>query len=124
MSAHSEERLPFLDDLTDDAQLISTVVRRPVAGRENIRKVVAAVGSLYQSQTPTFLGAIGKRTLLQYDAVLQSGQALKGVAVIERNDDGGVVSVSVTFSPFESTLALATSLAGLMKGEFEQGIFI
>lgn len=124
MSAQSEARHPFLDDLTDDAELISTIVRRPVVGRENIRKVVAAVGSLYASQTPTFLGSIGNRSLLQYDAVLQGGQALKGVAVIERNDNGGVVSVSVTFSPFESTLALATRLAALMEGESEQGIFI
>ena len=51
MSASNGERHPFLDDLTADAELTSTLMRRAVTGRENIKKLIAAVGSLYKSQT-------------------------------------------------------------------------
>jgi hypothetical protein len=64
------ERHPFLDDLTADAELISSVLRRPITGRDEIRLVVDAVGTFYASQTPTFLQTVGSRLFLEYEAVL------------------------------------------------------
>lgn len=37
MSLTQDERHPFLDDLTADAELISSVLRGPVTGRDDIR---------------------------------------------------------------------------------------
>ncbi len=54
MTEAKHDRHPFLDDLAPDAELRSTVLREPVFGREKIKRLVAAVGSLYKSQTPTF----------------------------------------------------------------------
>lgn len=124
MSANHGERHPFLDDLTDDAELTSTLMRRPVTGRDNVKKLVAAVGSLYKSQTPTFLATVENRTLLQYEAELVNGRTIRGVAVIERNADGTVPRVSVTFSPLDSALSLAARLASLVEDELGQGIFL
>lgn len=56
MSSTHQERHPFLDDLTAEAELISSVLRGPVIGREEIRRVVDAVGTFYVEQTPTFYG--------------------------------------------------------------------
>jgi hypothetical protein len=40
MPHDQDQRHPFLDDLTTDAELISSVLRGPVVGRDEIRLVV------------------------------------------------------------------------------------
>ena len=124
MSASNGERHPFLDDLTADAELASTLMRRAVKGRENIKKLIAAVGSLYKSQTPTFFGSFEHRSLLQYDAVLGNGKTLHGVAVIERNPDGSVPRVSVTFSPIDAAMSLAARLGSMLEEDLGPDIFL
>ena len=44
MAHTQDERHPFLDDLTTDAELVSSVLRGPVTGRDEIRLAVNAVG--------------------------------------------------------------------------------
>lgn len=124
MSTNTEDRHPFLDDLTGDAELTSTVMRRTVSGRESIKKLITAVGSLYKSQTPIFFGTVENRSLLQYDAELGNGKMLRGVAVIERNPDGSVPRVSVTFSPIDSALSLAVRLGVLLEEDLGRDVFI
>lgn len=77
MSTSNGEKHPFLDDLADDAELRGTVMRRPVSGRDNIKRLVEVVGTLYASQTPTFYGAIGQRHFLQYQATLRTASIWK-----------------------------------------------
>ncbi|XKM43393.1 hypothetical protein A4U53_037835 (plasmid) [Rhizobium ruizarguesonis] len=60
MTGSNGEKHPFLDDLADDAELRGTVLRRPVSGRDNIKRLVEAAGTLYTSQQPTFYGAIDR----------------------------------------------------------------
>jgi hypothetical protein len=73
MSHTPGERHPFLDDLTADAELISSPLRGLVIGRDRIRLAVDAVGSFYASQTPTFLQSVGSRLFLEYEAHLTNG---------------------------------------------------
>lgn len=124
MSDHNGDRHPFLDDLTADAVLSSTIMRRSVSGRENIKKLVAAVGSVYETQTPLYFGSLGNRSLLQYEAVLDNGKAIRGVAVVERNEAGGVEHVSVTFSPLDSALSLSARVGSLLERELGEGLFL
>jgi hypothetical protein len=124
MLANTDDRHPFLDDLTSDAVITSTLMRRPVSGRESVKKLVDAVGSLYVSQTPLFYGHCGNRSLLQYEAKLGNGKTIQGVAVIERNADGSVPRVSVTFSPIDSALSLAARLGSLLEHDLGEDIFL
>jgi hypothetical protein len=124
MSATNGERHPFLDDLTEDSVLSSTLLRRDISGRENIKKVVAAVGLLYKSQTPVFFGTADDRGLFQYEAELVTGQTIKAVAVIERNADGSVPHVTVAFHPLDSALALAGRLGASIDKDFGLGYFL
>ena len=112
MSLTQDERHPFLDDLTADAELISSVLRGPVIGRDEIRLAVDAVGTFYTSQTPTFLQTVGSRLFLEYEAVLTSGEKLSAVVVVDRNADGSVPRVSVRMAPLGAVLTLATHLRG------------
>lgn len=124
MSADHGERHPFLDDLTADAVITSTLMRGPVSGRDNVKKLVDAVGSLYVTQTALFYGHVDNRSLLQYEAELGNGKTIRGVAVIERNADGSVPRVSVTFSPIDSALSLAARLGSLLEQDLGKDLFL
>lgn len=124
MSSTHEERHPFLDDLTADAELISSVLRGPVVGRDQIRHVVDAVGTFYVEQTPTFLGVFGSRTLLEYEALLTSGERLNAAVVIDRDPDGSVPRVSVRMAPVDAIVALATHLKAALADQFPEQLFL
>ncbi|SAL77388.1 hypothetical protein AWB71_05453 [Caballeronia peredens] len=124
MSTIDGKRHPFLDDLTEESVLSSTLLRRDVTGRENIRKIVAAVGKLYTSQTPVFLGTTDDRVLYQYEAELVTGQNISAITIIKRNADGSVPHVTVAFHPLDSVLALAGRLGGSVDADFGPGYFL
>jgi hypothetical protein len=124
MANDQDRRHPFLDDLTVDAELISSVLRGPVVGRDNIRLVVDAVGTFYTSQTPVFVQAVGSRLFLEYEAVLTSGEKLNAVVVVEHNPDGLVPRVSVRTSPLGSVLSLATSLRETFSTRLPASLFL
>jgi hypothetical protein len=124
VSANIGDRHPFLDDLTSDVVVTSTLMRRPVSGREKVTRLVDAVGSLYVSQTVLFHGHCDNRSLLQYEAELGNGKTIQGVVVVDRNADGSVPRVSVTFSPIDSVLSLATRLGLLLERDLGKDIFL
>jgi hypothetical protein len=124
MSPTQDERHPFLDDLTADAELVSSVLRGPVIGRDDIRLAVDAVGTFYASQTPTFLQTVGSRLFLEYEAVLTSGEKLSAVVVVERNSYGSVPRVSVRMSPLGAVLTLATHLREALSKQLPENVFL
>ncbi|GLS20684.1 hypothetical protein GCM10007874_37010 [Labrys miyagiensis] len=124
MSNDQGERHPFLDDLTVDAELTSSVLRGPVIGRDQIRRAVDAVGTFYASQTPTFLQTVGSRLFLEYEAVLTNGERLNALVVVDHNPDGSVPRVSVRMSPLGSVLSLAASLRGALSQQLPESLFL
>jgi hypothetical protein len=124
MSHIQGERHPFLDDLTADAELVSSPLRGPVVGRDAIHLAVNAVGSFYASQTPTFLESTGSRLFLEYEAVLTSGEKLSASVVVDRNPDGSVPRVSVRMSPLGAVLSLAAHLRGALSKQLPEGLFL
>lgn len=122
MSPIQSDRHPFLDDLTADTELVSSVLRAPVIGRDEIRLAVDAVGAFYVSQTPTFVQAVGSRLFLEYEAVLTSGETLG--AVVDRNADGSVPRVSVRMSPLGAVLTLATHLRESLSKQLPEHVFL
>ncbi|MGO8257068.1 hypothetical protein [Rhizobium ruizarguesonis] len=123
MTGSNGEKLPFLDDLADDAELRGTVLRRPVSGRDNIKRLVEAVGTLYASQQPTFYGAIDQRHFLQYQATLRTGLDLEAVGVIERDETGLVQRVAMTFAPLDAAVSLSAELRDIVGEEFGDNLF-
>ncbi len=123
MSSISQEKHPFLDDLAEDAELSGTVMRHSVSGRDRIKRLVEAVGTLYVSQTPTFYGAIGLRHFLQYQATLRNGLKLEAVGVIERDEAGLVRRVTMTFAPLDAALSLSAGLGHILEKDFGPDLF-
>ena len=124
MSNDQDQRHPFLDDLTVDAELISSVLREPVVGRDDIRLAVDAVGTFYASQTPVFLQTVGSRLFLEYEAVLTGGEQLSAVVVVDHNPDGSVPRVSVRMSPLGSVLSLASSVRAKLSTRLPASLFL
>jgi hypothetical protein len=124
MSGQNENRHPFLDDLSPGAQLTSSILRRPVSGPQNIRRIVTTVGTLYRSQTVTSIDTVGSRSFLQYQALLINGKKLDAVVAIERNDAGAVARVSVTFSPLDAVLSAAAQLGRLLEHDLGPELFL
>ncbi|MBB3451861.1 hypothetical protein FHT86_000117 [Rhizobium sp. BK313] len=124
MSHAQDERHPFLDDLTTDAELTSSVLRGSVIGRDEIRLAVNAVGTFYASQTPTFLQIVGSRLFLEYEAVLTNGEKLTAGVVVDHASDGSVPRVSVRMSPLGSVLSLADHLRGALSGQLPEDLFL
>ena len=124
MANTQDERHPFLDDLTTDAELVSSVLRGPVSGRDEIRLAVNAVGTFYASQTPTFVQAVGSRLFLEYEAVLTSGENLSAVVVVDHNSDGSVPRVSVRMSPLDAVLTLAAHLRVALSKQLPENLFL
>ncbi len=100
------------------------MLRQPVVGREDIRRLVEAVATFYKTQATVFFESVGKRDLLQYEAELDNGLTVYGTAVIERNPDGSVPRVSVTFSPLGSALSLAGRLGARLEKDLGEGLFL
>jgi hypothetical protein len=119
-----EERHPFLDDLANDAELISSVLRGPVVGRDEIRRVVDAVGAFYGEQTPTFMEIVGSRTLLEYEAILTSGERLNAAVIIDREPDGSIPRVSVRMAPVDAVVSLAGHLKRALSGQLPKQLFL
>ncbi|CAI8698220.1 hypothetical protein C5615_36625 [Burkholderia cepacia] len=124
MAHTQDERHPFLDDLTTDAELVSSVLRGPVSGRDEIRLAVNAVGTFYASQTPTFAQTVGSRLFLEYEAVLTSGENLSAVVVVDHNSDGSVPRVSVRMSPLDAVLTLAGHLREALSKQLPENLFL
>ena len=119
-----QERHPFLDDLANDAELISSVLRGPVVGRDEIRRVVDAVGTFYAKQTPTFMEIVGSRTLLEYEAILTSGERLNAAVIINRDPDGSIPRVSVRMAPVDTVVSVAGHLKSALSGQLPEQLFL
>lgn len=124
MSTDRSQRHPFLDDLTADAELVSSVLRGSVTGSDEIRIVVNAVGTFYASQTPTFFQVVESRLFLEYEAVLTNGEHLNAVVVVDHNPDGSVPRVSVRMSPLGAVLSLATFLREALSQQLPANLLL
>lgn len=122
--SNEPQRHPFLDHLTDDVTLITSVLREPVSGKENVLKVVKAGGAQYRSQTPTFLGDLGDRRFSEYVVDLDGGLKADGLVSILRDADGGVTHLHIAFSPLSSVIAIAVGVRDALSGELDESLFL
>ena len=123
--SNEPHRHPFLDDLGADVELVASILRRPVKGRDLVTTVVKAGAAQYRSQTPIFLGDAGEgRTLFEYKVELTGGQHADGIVSIRRNDAGEVTHLHIAFSPIDAVLAMASGVRDTLAGKVDAGLFL
>jgi len=118
------QRHPFLDDLADDVVLISSVLRRQVAGRDAVLKVVKSGASQYAKQSPTFLGDVGDRTYFEYDVTLRDGLEGTGLVSIRRDARRKVTGLEIAFSPLAVVLSIAAGARDQLAAELGDDLFL
>lgn len=118
------QRHPFLDDLTDDVVLVSSVLRRQVTGRDAVLKVVKAGAAQYAKQTPVFLGDLGDRTYFEYAVTLHDGLEGSGLVSIRRNAERKVIGLEIAFSPLAVVVSVAAGARDQLAGEFGADFFL
>jgi hypothetical protein len=122
--SESTQPHPFLNDLAEDVVLIASVLRQPVTGREQVREVVKAGGSLYITQTPRFLGSVGQRTYFEYEVTLAEGLTAAGLVSIHRDTAGQVTELNIAFSPLGAVLAIAAGLRDRLGADRDPALFL
>jgi NAD(P)-dependent dehydrogenase (short-subunit alcohol dehydrogenase family) len=104
------QRHPFLDDLADDVELVSSILYLPVRGREAVLEVVKAGARQYASQTPRSLDHAGGALYFEYDFTLKNGVRGVGLVSIRRASGGKVTALNIAFSPLDAVTALADAV--------------
>jgi len=118
------QRHPFLDDLADDVVLTSSVLRRQVAGRDTVLKVVKSGASQYAKQAPTFLGDVGDRTYFEYAVTLHDGLEGSGLVSIRRDAQRKVIGLEIAFSPLAVVLSVAAGARDQLAAELGHDLFL
>lgn len=108
----SESRHPFMDDLADDVVLVTNAMDEPVEGRAAVLAAVKIGSSIYASQVPTYLHRIDeRRSLFEYDAVLEGGRKAQCAVIIYWNADNKVEKLHLSFTPGAAARSFATRFA-------------
>lgn len=123
MTDHAKPH-PFIDDLSEAVVLESSILRRPVTGRELVLKVVKAGASQYVSQKPRFLQSADGRSCFEYDVDLAEGAAAVGLVSILRDASGAVTHLHIAFSPLGAVLSMAAGVRDTLAAELGSDLFL
>ncbi len=107
----------WLNHLAPGAIMISSVLRRPLYGREAIVKVVQAAGGLYESHTVVFNAQFADKELLEYDALAFGGLPVHGVLTLTRNTSGEIVNVGIHHGPVDAVNKLSAALKVALEAD-------
>lgn len=118
------KRHPFIDDLGETVVLESSILRRPVTGKELVLKVVKAGAGQYAAQKPRFLETVGERSFFEYDIDLVDGTAAVGLVSIRRDASGAVTHLHIAFSPLGAVLSMAAGVRDTLAAELGADLFV
>lgn len=100
----------FGDTFASDVALEASTLNWPVEGRENVKRVMAAASSIYESLTFVHETTNGLRTYLEWEATLPGGAPVDGVTVLTKNEKGHIVRVAIHHRPLQAVLAFSREL--------------
>ncbi len=115
---------PWLNELAPNVNLISSVLNRPLQGREGVIRVVQTAGSLYEAHAVVFHATFGERELLEYDAKAFGGVDLHGVLTLSRNTAGDIVEVGIHHGPVGAVNRLSAALKERLATELGADYFL
>ena len=115
---------PFLADLADDAVMTGTILAKPLKGKDVISQVIRSIASCFVSQSMSGRAVNGSIETIEYDAELESGGTIHGLATVTRRADGKVVAIEGRHSPQVAAAALAMVLRTKLAVSFTPDPFI
>jgi pimeloyl-ACP methyl ester carboxylesterase len=113
----------FAEAFAADVVLEASVLRRPVAGRDNVKIVMAAASEIYESLEFTHQAVNGSQTYLEWQATAFGGTELRGVTVLTKNESGQIVRAAIHHRPLDAALTFSTELGKRVDGAIDAARF-
>jgi hypothetical protein len=86
--------------------------------------LINAVHSFHRYRTTIYVEEAGRRILSETEAVLDTGTPMRDIVVLERDDDGLIVQISIRSEPLDAVLSLAARLAPLLAPDLPRDFFL
>lgn len=93
-----------------DVVLEASVLRSPVTGRENVKTVMSAASSIYESVEFTQQTVNGQRTYLEWQSTAFGGLILRGITILTKDESGQIVSAAIHHRPLDAALRFSAEL--------------
>ena len=93
-----------------DVILEASVIRSPITGRENVKTVMSAASSIYESLEFTHQTVNGPRTYLEWQATAFGGHKLYGITILTKDEAGQIVSAAIHHRPLDAALRFSAEL--------------
>ncbi|MDM0117467.1 alpha/beta hydrolase [Variovorax sp. J22R133] len=113
----------FAEAFASDIVLEASVLAEPVAGREQVKAVMAEASQIYESLAFTNEATKGKRTYLEWSAKAFGGVQLFGITILTKDDDGKVVHAAIHHRPLNAALKFSAELGRRVHGRIDASHF-
>jgi pimeloyl-ACP methyl ester carboxylesterase len=106
-----------------DIVLEASVLARPIAGLEQVKTIMAAASTIYESLAFTHEAANGQRNYLEWKAEAFGGEKLFGITILTKNDDGKIVHAAIHHRPLNAALKFSAELGRRVHGKVDASHF-
>ena len=114
----------FAARFADTVVLEASTLARPVEGRRDVAAVMAAASSIYESLVFVDQADAGSTTYLQWQATAFGGVAIRGVTVLEHDDEGRIAVAAIHHRPLDVVLQFSAVLRDRLRGAVAADHFI
>jgi hypothetical protein len=108
VEAHDEDAA--LETIADEVVFRSPAVYKPYHGREQVDALLRLVATVFEDFRYTNEWRDGRTTILFFEAHV-GDRELQGVDILEENDDGKIVQLTVLIRPLSGLQAVANAMA-------------
>lgn len=113
----------FAQAFSPDVVLEASALVRPVVGLEQVKTVMAAASTIYESLAFTHEATHGNRNYLEWVAEAFGGEKLFGITVLTKNGDGKIVHAAIHHRPLDGALKFSAELGRRVQGKVDAGHF-
>jgi hypothetical protein len=106
-----------------DVVLEASVLTHPIQGRDQVKSVMGAASTIYESLTFTQEAVNGSRTYLEWAATAFGGIQLEGVTILTKDGSGQIVRAAIHHRPLGAVHRFSAELRERLHGVVDAGHF-
>jgi pimeloyl-ACP methyl ester carboxylesterase/ketosteroid isomerase-like protein len=114
----------FADSFAEDVVLDATTLMEPVKGKDRVAATLAAASSIYETLEFTAETADGSTSYIQWRATAFGGMKIRGLTILERDDQGRIISAAIHHRPLGAVLRFAREIRDRLAGVIAQDHFL
>ena len=107
----------------DDVVLEASTLLHPIAGREQVKRVMVTASQIYQSLVFTHEASAGSRTYVEWEVSAFDGVVMNGVTILTKDERGQIVRAAIHHRPLAAALRFSAELRERLHGLVDAGHF-